>query len=172
MGAVRSVSLADTVSRCSASRDRARLRLAGPRSLRSRGRRCAPRPSVLAESGDVHGASCRELGRRSLPVTEAASPFLSPPGSRLRHRASGVDGQVIHNCPPRSPLPPSACSRLPSVAVRYRGAPSLTVRSVHRSAQPRPPSGRPRRSRLASLATDHSGHAGALRTVRARSGLK
>jgi len=37
-------------------------------------------PPVLAGSGDVHGAKRRELGRRSLPVTEAASPFLSPPG--------------------------------------------------------------------------------------------
>jgi len=66
----------------------------------------------------------------------------------------------------------SACSRLPSVAVRYPGAPSLAVRSVHRSAQPRPPSGRPRGSRLALLATDHSGRADALRTARACSGLK
>ena len=34
-------------------------------------------PAVLAGSRDGHGAECRELGRRSLPVTEAASPFLN-----------------------------------------------------------------------------------------------
>jgi len=57
------------------------------------------------------------------------------------------------------------------------------IRTARRARRCRPPLVRgslrspltPRRSlrsRLASLATDHSGHAGALRTARARSGLK
>jgi len=56
----------------STSRDRARLRLAGPRSLRSRERRCAPRACGACGVGD---------GRGGLAL-------LSPPGYRLCHRAS------------------------------------------------------------------------------------
>ncbi|MGB9966363.1 hypothetical protein [Halobacterium hubeiense] len=35
---------------------------------------------ALGAVEDVHGASRRDPGRRCLPVTETASPFLSPPG--------------------------------------------------------------------------------------------
>jgi len=49
-------------------------------------------PAVLAGSG----------------TAEAASPFLSPPGLSIPHRATWSAGQVCTYRPARSPLPPSA----------------------------------------------------------------
>jgi hypothetical protein len=71
--------------------------------------------SVLAGSGDVHGASRRELGRLRLPVTETASPFRSPPGCRLIRRASMLGWTVCSLRPAPRVGPPSACSRFPRV---------------------------------------------------------
>jgi hypothetical protein len=108
---------------------------------------------VLTGSRDVHGASRRELGKRSLPVTETASSFLNPPSGWMDHRASSSVGQVVRDGPPRSP---HSALRLLTVPVGHRSLPrlSLTMFATNR----------------ASLATDHSGCAGALRTASARSG--
>jgi len=66
------------------------------------------------------------------------------------HQLSPSAGRMARTGPPRSPR---------------------TARSVAHGAKRRSLSRRSLRSRLASLATDHSGHAGALRTASARSGL-
>jgi len=77
----------------STSRDRARLRLAGPRSLRSRERRCAPRACGACGVGD---------GRGGLAL-------LSPPGYRLCHRASSP---VERWFSPARPLAAAAARRV------------------------------------------------------------
>jgi len=59
----------------STSRDRARLRLAGPRSLRSRERRCGLVPAVLAGSGTAEAA---RLALSEPTRISAVSPASSP----------------------------------------------------------------------------------------------
>ena len=78
---------------------------------------------VLAGWGTVtapYAVGSGDVVSRHSPVTEAASLFPSPPGWRLEHGASTSTDQVILDGPPRSPLPTSACSRLPPVTGRAK----------------------------------------------------
>jgi len=77
----------------STSRDRARLRLAGPRSLRSRERRCAPRAC----------GACGVGGRPRRP-----RPFWVHQDCRFPIERRGRLDRCVRTGPPRSPLPPSA----------------------------------------------------------------
>jgi len=110
----------------------------------------------------------------------SGSQAATPPGDLARSVRQGIgtwaghhaypESEIVRQGTPRSPRrPPPAhgsplagrSSPLALVASRAVGH-LLTVRIR----------GAPWRSRLATLATDHSGRAGALRTARARSGLK
>jgi hypothetical protein len=109
---------------------------------------------VLAGSGDVHGGLRREFGRLRLPVTETASPFLSPPGCRLCHeRRARLNGVPLRHAPrSRRSLrsPPRSGSHARGFTVRFEALVTLAPR--FRSRLSPFASWRSRCSRHASLA--------------------
>ena len=116
----------------STSRDRTRLRLAGPRSL------LTTRFALRARETEPPG------GRDGLALSESTTTSVAAPSGGASRTGVYVTARPARRC--RPPL-----------AHGSRRSPFAPRRSL--------------RSRLASLATDQSGHAGALHTARARSGL-
>jgi len=133
-------------------------RRCAPRGLRPRGSRSALAPSL--HQGPVGRWASAFIENSVCSLRHATRAACRPPlahGSLLAGRAS----------PLASVASLQSATQAPFASRRS----TLTVPCGHRSLS-WPPCGRPRRSRLATLATDHSGPAGALRIARARSGLK